>query len=106
LRSAFLSRSALSPHALVATRCVCACIVDITRLGVYFGAAATAWSSLGAPERLTLIATAAGAALLGSFIGVRLLDKATIGLLRRATGIALMALAVALGAGLLSPAPT
>lgn len=106
LRSAFLSRSVLSPRALVATRCVCACIVDFTRLGVYLGATGAAWASFSDLKQASLIVWAAGSALAGSLIGSRLLDKATMPVLRRLTGVALVVLAIALAAGLLSPSPT
>ena len=106
LRSAFLSRSGLTPQTLVATRCVVACIVDLTRLGVYFGATAAAWDSLGSHDRRSLIVWAAGAALVGSFLGTRLLHKATMPRLRRVTGVALVVLSIALASGMLSPAPT
>lgn len=108
LRSAFLIRAGLSKEQLVGTRVVGAVIVDASRLIVY----AAAWllarhtegDSLSVLRRgggLGLVAAATGAAFAGSFVGTRLVRKVTLRGLKRAIGVMLVVMAVALGLGVI-----
>lgn len=82
LRSAFLIRAGLSSGAFIATGVVIACVVDLTRLGVYAGHARA--EGLGA--QWPLVAAASGAAFVGAYLGARLMKRVTLGAVR--TGVA------------------
>lgn len=102
LRSAFLVRSGLSKEAFIATGVASACIVDVARLAVYgrefytekFGAVSQGggWYLVGA---------ACLAAFTGAFLGARLVKKVTMRGVRIVVGVMLLAIAAALGAGLI-----
>jgi uncharacterized membrane protein YfcA len=96
LRSAFLVRCGLSKEALIATGVTMACLVDITRLSVYGFHLAVAWKG----NSLLLIA-ATISAFLGSFVGKRLIRKATLKSIRVIVSILLFAIAAGLGAGII-----
>lgn len=109
LRSAFLVRTELSKDALVGTRAVCAVAVDVSRLLVYAAAAAVAAESADAPSTLRMlhdhnarpiIATGCAAALAGSLVGKRVLKEVTITAVRTVVAVALLALGIAVGVGL------
>jgi uncharacterized membrane protein YfcA len=92
LRSAFLIRAGLSKEAFIATGVVVACLVDITRLGVY----AQRFSGTGLGEHVGLLLAAVGSAFLGSFIGSRLMTKVTM----RTVQVIVSLLLVIVGTGL------
>ena len=96
LRSAFLSRAGLGKEAFLGTGVALACLVDVTRLGVYGTHIHTALS--GAPW--DLIALAVGAAFLGAFLGTRLVAKVTLRFVQRMVAAMLALLALALASGL------
>lgn len=96
LRSAFLSRAGLGKEAFLGTGVALACLVDVTRLGVYGTHIHTALS--GAPW--DLIALAVGAAFLGAFLGARLMTKVTLRFVQRMVAAMLALLALALASGL------
>ena len=112
LRSAFLIRCGLSKDAFVATGVVASVLVDCSRLVVY---ALFALGIIGSGKHVIdfgsivsqvrdsgiapLVAVGCAAALAGSLIGQRLVAKVTLTSLRRIVGIALIAFAIALGAG-------
>ena len=73
LRSAFLLRAGLSKEAFIGTGVVVACLVDLTRLGLYSRHLDAA--ALGNPS---LLLFAMAMAWLGSYAGGRLLHKATL----------------------------
>jgi uncharacterized membrane protein YfcA len=100
LRSAFLIRSGLSKQAFIGTGVVCAVLVDLTRIAVY-GSAFSSGPGAGRGHDAALIVTATAAALLGAWIGVKLLGKVTLAFVRRLVGVRLLALALAMGLGLL-----
>jgi uncharacterized membrane protein YfcA len=73
LRSAFLVRAGLSKESFIATGVVIACLVDVTRLGIYVQHFAVG----GIRENLLLIVGATLSAFAGAFVGSRLLKKTT-----------------------------
>lgn len=95
LRSAFLARAGLSKEAFIATGVVIACLVDLSRLVVYAGAAADAHVDRG------LVAAAVAAAWAGSALGGRLLARVTMAGLQRLVAALLAAVAIGLVVGLL-----
>jgi hypothetical protein len=101
LRAAFLARSGLDRDAFLGTSVTCAVIVDSTRLVVYGLALYRSHvQAVAAEEGRGLVLAATLAAFLGSLIGTRLVRKVTLRALQRCIGVALLLLAVALGAGL------
>lgn len=97
LRSAFLLRAGLGRDAFIATGVVIACLVDLTRLTVYAGH----FEAAGLRERLPLLAVATASALLGAWLGARLLRKVELRLVQLAVSVGLFAIAAGLAAGLL-----
>lgn len=96
LRSAFLIKSNLSKEAFVATGIVIACIVDFSRLGVYY----TRFSNGILKENITLIIAATLSAFAGAYLGNVLLKKVTMRGVQLIVTIMLVVLSVALGLGL------
>lgn len=97
IRSAFLIKSGLSKEAYIATGVVIACLVDFTRLSVY----ATRFKEAGLHEHLLLIFTATMAAMLGAFLGSKLLKKITLRFVRILVAVMILMIALALGAGII-----
>lgn len=97
LRSAFLIKAGLTKEAFIATGIVIACIVDFSRLGVYF----SRLSSSGLHENITLVIAATLSAFAGAFAGSRLLKKVTLNLVQSMVTIMLIILSVAVGLGLI-----
>jgi len=99
IRSVFLARTAHNSQEFVATRALCATMVDVARLAVYIGFAGGV-SLLSLPGRgHRLLLTAIACAFVGSFIGTKLIAKTTLGTVRKLVGWALVMLSIALGAG-------
>lgn len=101
LRSAFLAKVGISTQAFVGTNAVIGFMVDMARIAMYGGAfllAGTA-SPFG-PEQWRMIAAATVAAFAGVVIGKRFLHKITMGTIQNLTGLLLLVIAIALGAGL------
>ncbi len=96
LRSAFLLRAGLSKEGFVATGVVIACLVDMSRLGLY--GAHFALDGLAANPGL--LAAASLAAFAGAYWGRRVLGKVTLRGVQVLVAALLLALAAALGAGL------
>jgi uncharacterized membrane protein YfcA len=96
LRSMFLLRCGLTKKSFIATGVLIACVVDTTRLSVYFSRLA----SINLTENLSTIAVAAGAAFTGAFIGNNLLKKVTLGFVHTVVTVLVIILAICLGAGL------
>lgn len=96
LRSAFLIKAGLSKESFIATGIVIACLVDFSRLGVYF----TRFSQSGLKENITLVVAATLSAFIGAFMGSRLLKKVTLEIVQVAVSIMLILLSVAIGLGL------
>lgn len=96
LRSAFLVQAGLSKEQFVATGVAVACLVDLTRLPVYF--ARFDASGLYAQWPLLLVATLS--AFAGAYLGARYLQKVTLSAVQALTTIMLLIIAVLLGLGL------
>ena len=93
LRSAFLVRAGLGKQALIGTGAVLACLIDLSRIGVYapqFSHTALDWPLVGA---------AVLCAFLGAWAGNRWLHKVTLSSVQRIVAVALFAMAIALMAG-------
>ena len=97
LRSAFLVKAGLSKEAFVATGVVIACLIDISRLGVYAKPVIADSSMLDYP----LLLAAVLAAFAGAFLGNRYIRKLTMHGIQTIVAIMLFLVAVGLIAGLL-----
>ena len=100
LRSAFLVKAGLDPEAFIGTNVVAAVLVDIVRLVVYGVELHGAGVSVLGGDVGGLVLTATMAAFLGSFVGARLIRRATLPALQLLVGVLLMIVAVGLGGGL------
>jgi uncharacterized protein len=97
LRSAFLSRAGLSKEAFVGTGVVIACLIDVTRLGVYYASVMKIRGDLDGP----LLAAAVFSAFVGAFVGNRFLKKTTMKGVQRIVALMLLAVGICLIAGVL-----
>lgn len=97
LRAAFLARAGLTPLQFVGTGAAVAVMVDVVRLVLY-----GATLNMRALDRhaVSLTIAASAAALIGTLVGARLVEKVTMRWLRLAVGVGLVLLAIAIGAGL------
>ena len=95
LRSAFLIKAGLNKETFIGTAVVVSSFVDFTRLGVYF----TRISSSGLKGNELLVVIATLSAIIGAFIGHRLLKKITFHFIQLIVAVMLIALSIALGAG-------
>lgn len=96
LRSAFLLRAGLSKEAFIATGIVIACLIDISRLGVYM----QRFAAGGLQENASLVVAATLAAFAGAYIGNRLVKKITMRTIQAVVSVLLLVIAVGLIAGL------
>lgn len=97
LRSAFLIRVGLSKEEFIATGVVIACLIDVTRLGVY----ARHLSAGGVQENAGVLIAATLNAFIGAFVGNRLVAKVTMKTVQRVVGVLLALVAFLLLAGLM-----
>lgn len=97
LRSAFLARAGLGKETFIGTGVVIACLIDLSRLGVY----SAALRSEGSRLDYGLLATAVLAAFLGALAGNRYLKKMTMPGIQRIVAVMLAAVALGLVLGLL-----
>lgn len=97
LRAAFLARAGLTAESFVATSAVIACLVDLSRLGVYAGKVGAVWRDLDWP----LLATAMVAAVAGAFIGKRFLAGMKMETVQRLVAGLLVLVAAGLVSGVL-----
>jgi uncharacterized membrane protein YfcA len=97
LRSAFLIRCGLSKESFIASGVVIACLVDVTRLGVY----AAKFSSADLGANASLLAAATLSAFLGAWTGNRLLHKVTLRSVQWAVTAMLLVVALGLAAGVI-----
>ena len=95
LRSAFLIRAGLSKEAFIATTVVISSFVDFTRLGVY----STRILNLDLKEKLPLLICATLSAMIGAFIGNKLLKKVTLKFLQISVATLLIIISIGLGLG-------
>lgn len=96
LRSAFLIKSELSKEAYVATGIVIACLVDLSRLGVYV----SRFSEADLDDSIVLVIAATVSAFIGAFAGNKLLKQVTLKTIQRIVTVMIFTLALALGFGL------
>jgi uncharacterized protein len=97
LRSAFLIRAGLSKEAFVGTGIVVSCFIDFTRLGVY--SARIQAFDISAHAELLFAATFS--AIVGAYIGNKLLKKVTITFIQYAVAALLFLVSLALGTGVI-----
>jgi uncharacterized protein len=95
LRSAFLIKAGLSKEAFIGTSVVIGTLIDFSRLTVY----STRFLESGLTDNLLLVTIATLSAILGAFIGNKLLKKVTLKFLQQFIAILLILISVALGAG-------
>jgi uncharacterized membrane protein YfcA len=96
-RSAFLLKAGLSKEAFIATGVTIACLVDFTRLSVYFAK----FISAGITENIKYIIAAALSAFIGAYFGKKLLKKITLNTLQFMVAVLIIILAVLLGTGII-----
>lgn len=97
LRSAFLIRYGLNKESLVATGVAIACLIDISRLSVYY----QRFLANDLTQHWQLIAVATLSAFVGAFVGNKLLYKVTINQVQQITAFALILMAIAIGLGII-----
>lgn len=97
LRSAFLARAGLSKEAFVATGVVIACLIDVSRLGVYASMLRRQRQVIDAP----LLTAAVVAACAGALLGRHYLEQLTMERVKQVVAVMLLVMALAMGAGLL-----
>lgn len=95
LRSAFLIKAGLTKEAYIGTAVAISTLVDFTRLSVY----ATRFSQAGLIDNLPLVTCATISAILGAFLGLKLLKKVTLLSLQRLVAIMLLVISIGLGLG-------
>lgn len=102
LRAAFLRPLGLAPAAFAATQAVLACMVDASRLLVYaLEFSSGRMAGVETRQQWVLVAVGSLCAFAGSYFGMRLLPKITLGLLRVVTGTLLLIVGGGLASGLL-----
>ncbi len=102
LRSAFLLRCGLDKEAFIGTGVVLAVLVDFSRLVIYGSTFLLEHvGSLQGSGVMNLTLAGMAAAFVGSAMGVRLLKKTTVRAVQLIVSVMLLALSVALAAGLI-----
>jgi uncharacterized membrane protein YfcA len=97
LRSAFLVRCGLSKEQFIATGVVIACMVDFTRLPLYF----THFQKQELLNQWPLLTLATLSAFFGAWLGNRYLKKITLNLVQKLTAGMIILIGVLLGAGII-----
>ncbi|MDD3479293.1 MAG: sulfite exporter TauE/SafE family protein [Paludibacteraceae bacterium] len=97
IRSAFLIKSGLSKEAYIATGVVIASLVDFTRLSVY----ASRFTAANLHENLPLLISATLAAIVGAYLGKKILKKVTLRSIQLLVAIMLIFISLALILGLI-----
>jgi len=97
LRSAFLIRAGLSKEVFIGTGVVIACLIDISRLGVYVPNLVRHHAELDYPVLITAVL----AAFAGAAVGNRFLKKMTLQGVQRIVAVMLLLVATGLIMGLL-----
>ncbi|WP_396154531.1 TSUP family transporter, partial [Flavobacterium sp.] len=96
LRSAFLTKVGLSKEAFIATGVLIACMIDISRMSVYFTNISKVKDSLN----LNLLIVATLAAFIGVYFGNKLVKKITINTIQKIVAFMIIVFAIALGFGI------
>ena len=97
LRSAFLLKSGLDKTAFVATGIMIACMVDLTRLPVYF----SRMRHEVVQEQWSLLLIATICAFAGAWLGTRFLKKTTYTFIKWSTTVMILVIGVLMGSGVL-----
>lgn len=97
LRSAFLIKAGLSKEAFIATAVIVSISVDFTRLFVY----SSKFSSMIIVENWFVLTSATLSAIIGAYIGNKLLKKVTIEFIQKLVAVMLIIISLALASGLL-----
>lgn len=97
LRSAFLIKIGLSKEAFIATGVVIACMIDMSRMSVYFNNISKVETALN----YQLVAIATLAAFIGVFFGNKLVKKITINAVQKIVAIMIIIFAIVLGFGII-----
>lgn len=97
LRSAFLIRARLSKESYIATGVVLACLIDITRLSVYFNR----FSNVKNEIDIGLLTIACLAAFTGAFIGNKLVKKVTLESIQILVAVLIIIFSVLLALGVI-----
>lgn len=95
LRSLFLLKTGLAPVHFIATGVFIAILIDLSRIPTYLAAFSQDGLYLGESELLH-VAVGTLAAFLGAYLGVRLLKKTTIGIVRAAVAVLMLLIGAAL----------
>ncbi|HRW63799.1 MAG TPA: TSUP family transporter, partial [Bacteroidales bacterium] len=96
-RSAFLIKAGLTKESFIGTAVVVSTFVDFTRLSVY----ATRFTKSGLADNIILVLFAVLAAVVGAYIGNKLLKKVTIHSIQVLVAIMLIFISIALGMGVI-----
>ncbi len=96
LRSAFLTKVGLSKEAFIATGVIIACVIDLSRMSVYF----TNISKVKDGLNINLICIATLAAFIGVYFGNKLVKKITINTIQKIVAFMIIVFAMALGFGM------
>ncbi len=97
LRSAFLLRYGLTKEVYIATGVVIACLIDVTRLSIYFAGS----NSYDYWENDTLLLLAVLSAFAGAYLGNKLLKKITLNFIQTIASIMIISLAILLALGVI-----
>lgn len=96
LRSAFLTKVGLSKEAFIATGVIIACMIDLSRMSVYFTNISKVKDSLN----FNLIFVATLAAFIGVYFGNKLVKKITINTIQKIVAFMIILFAIGLGFGI------
>jgi uncharacterized protein len=97
LRSAFLVNCGLTKEQYIATGVIIACMVDLTRLPVYF----SRFDSNNLMEQWPLLLLATLSAFAGAWIGNRYMKKVTLAMVQMFTAAMIIVMALLFGSGVL-----
>ena len=97
LRAAFLIRAGLSKESYIGTGVVIACLIYLSRMGIYV----QNWSQNTVKIAYPLVFCATLSAFLGAFLGNRFLVKVTLKNIQLLVAVLLMVFAVLLALGIL-----
>jgi uncharacterized membrane protein YfcA len=97
IRSAFLIKSGLSKEAYIATGVVIACMVDISRMSVYF----SNFDVEILQNNINLLLVACLSAISGAFLGRKLLKKVNFRFVQILVAVMLIIISISLGFGVI-----
>ncbi len=97
LRSAFLTKVGLSKEAFIATGVIIACMIDVSRMSVYFANISKVKDSLN----FNLVFVATLAAFIGVYFGNKWVKKITINTIQKIVAFMIILFAIGLGLGII-----